>query len=163
MERNLMEGVSRGVVESPGGGEKIRQFSNMAKNSATFLYEVQDLMVRTSYEIASLSREGLPGPGFREPTSAPFTLFPPDGRFPTGPLAGEWRRWAINAGHFTRRQSARIPPSKTGDSSPDSSSPSTPLAVRLRPSSSSLSPAPAVGDESRASGRACSPIRLSTD
>jgi hypothetical protein len=40
-------------------------------------------MVRTSYEIASLSQEGT-GTGFWEPTSAPFTLCPPDGRFRPG-------------------------------------------------------------------------------
>ena len=34
--------------------------------------------------------------GVLEQTSAPLTLCPPDGRFPTGPLAGEWRAWAIH-------------------------------------------------------------------
>src|SRR5262245_54732780 len=77
-------------------------------------------MVRTSYRIASLSREGLPGPPFLEPTSAPFTLCPPGGCFPTEPPAGEWRTWAIYANDFTRRPPTRIPLSKTGATSPDS-------------------------------------------
>jgi membrane-associated phospholipid phosphatase len=37
----------------------------------------------------------LTGPGFWEPTSAPFDLCPPVGRLPTEPLAGEWRTWVI--------------------------------------------------------------------
>ncbi|MGE0129750.1 MAG: phosphatase PAP2 family protein [Blastocatellales bacterium] len=37
----------------------------------------------------------LTGPGFWEPTSAPFDLCPPAGRTPTEPLAGEWRTWVI--------------------------------------------------------------------
>src|SRR5262245_65833687 len=51
-----------------------------------------------------------------------------------------------------RRPPIQIPPSRTDDSSPGSSSPSTPLVARLPPSSLSLSPPPAlaVGDQNRA-------------
>lgn len=49
----------------------------------------------------------LTGPGFWEPTSAPFDLCPPAGRTPTEPLAGEWRTWVIPS---TARFLAEPPP-----------------------------------------------------
>jgi hypothetical protein len=121
-----------------------------------------NLAIRTSKDLASLSRESLPvwGTGSRPQRRSLYA------RLMAVFRTSLWREsdgpLAIPANTFRMRPPAQIQPSKTGDASPDSSSPSTPRAARLRPWSSSRTQTLAIGDESRASGRARSPIRLST-
>src|SRR6266498_1137716 len=63
--------------------QKIRRLSNKSRGSATYLYGVQSggsYVVR--FCVAQPGR--ITGTGYWEPTSAPFTLCPPDGRFRPG-------------------------------------------------------------------------------
>src|SRR5262245_5622710 len=75
----------KGIVAAPSripAAQKIRRLSNKSKVSDTYLYEVQSggsYVVR--FCVAQPGR--ITGTGW-EPTSAPFTLCPPDGHFRPG-------------------------------------------------------------------------------